>query len=134
MIRVLVVDDQPGFRSLLMQQLQREGFEVAGAGDAHEAVNVASNFHPHVLVGDWMLEDGHSGVDLALALQAAGVQAKLILMSAYPKETVEAEARSAGAITLLTKPFELPQLVAAIQRALDEDRQGDQLGTLKVEQ
>ena len=53
--RVLVVDDEPVVRDVLTRYLRREGFEVTGAADGHEALTAIRHEQPDVILLDLML-------------------------------------------------------------------------------
>ncbi len=70
MARVLVVDDEPSYRKYLERYLIHEGYELKTAGSSTEAMRIAADFEPHVLLVDWMLKDRLHGLDVGLALRA----------------------------------------------------------------
>ena len=87
MARVLVVDDEPSYRKYLEQYLSHEGYEVRTAGSSSEAMQIATEFAPDVLLADWMLKDRLHGLDIGLALRATDANLPLLLKNSanlYP--------------------------------------------------
>jgi DNA-binding response OmpR family regulator len=55
MLKVLIVDDEPSYREYLERYLSRSGYEVRSASGAAEAVAIARELRPDVVLADWML-------------------------------------------------------------------------------
>jgi DNA-binding NarL/FixJ family response regulator len=105
MLRVLIVDDQPGFRHHLHTLLQIAGFEiVAEAGDIPEAENQVRTTSPDLAIVDVMLP-GINGVEGTARLKALAPNLRVILISAYPDRVnvFRQAARDAGAETFVAK-------------------------------
>jgi len=116
--KVLIVDDEPVYCKLLSRLLERKGCSTRVADGAHQAIDIASDFRPDVIVADWMLRDFHDGLDLLYALRQASIHAPLILISGYPSDQLRLDARSSGVFRFLSKPFEPDDLLAAIFEAV----------------
>ena len=83
MTRVLIVDDQPAFRTQLRRLLARAGLNVVGeAGDIPQASAQALSLRPDLAIVDVMLP-GINGVDGTLRLKAAVPELRVILISAH---------------------------------------------------
>jgi DNA-binding NarL/FixJ family response regulator len=79
--RVLIVDDDPAFRTLVRELLTRSGFDVVGeAGDAAEALAEHSRSHPTIALVDVQLP-GPDGFEVARRLAEQGVPPKVVLTS-----------------------------------------------------
>jgi len=120
MVRILIVDDEQGYRDPLRSMLSREGHEVRAAATGREALEIAADFAPEVVIVDWMLRDYRDGPELVETLRQHAPQAKTILITGYPAATLEAQAAGIPACQFLAKPFTLGQLTAAISAALGE--------------
>lgn len=120
MPKVLIVDDEPVYCKLLSRMLSRRGCDARIADSAHEAINVASEFHPEVIVADWMLRDYHDGLDLLYALRRANIHCPVILMSGYPSEQLKIDATASGVFRFFPKPFEPDDLIIAIFQAVGQ--------------
>ncbi len=83
--RVLVVEPDSWSRVLLVDFLKGAGFETEAAADAAEALHRAESFDPHVLLSNYQLADGASGIDLALALRRLNGLLGLVFLSKLPE-------------------------------------------------
>jgi CheY-like chemotaxis protein len=97
--RVLVVDDEADVRLLLETMLTSQTWTVAQATSGEEAVERCREDRFTAIVLDQRMP-AMTGTEAARALRAAGVDAPLILFSAYLDPTVEAEAEAIGMATI----------------------------------
>jgi two-component system NarL family response regulator len=115
-IRVLLVEDHRMVREALCEVLKKvPDIEIAGeAGDAREALKLAAELNPDVVVLDIRLPDVN-GIEVAARLRDAGSRAKLVALSAFAdKRFVTAMLRS-GASAYVTKSAAGTELVRAIR-------------------
>ncbi len=121
--RVLVVDDQPVVRELLLELLRSEDREVIGAPTAKEALRLAKSRGPiHVALVDRDLPDG-SGVVLARQLLTTIPNLEVILTSVSPSVQAAIEAVEVGVHDYLSKPFEdIAQVEVRVRRAEHQSR------------
>jgi DNA-binding response OmpR family regulator len=117
MAKILVVDDEAVPCRMLQHFLTSEGHEVRTALDAEEAVQVAHDFRPDLLIADWLLK-GKTGLDVALAVRDELPQARVIFTTGLPANVVAEKAREVSSVSILEKPFDLESLVAAIGEAM----------------
>ena len=115
--RILIVDDEEGFRSGVADLLGMEGYTVLVASDAVEAVQQLPEFRPEAILLDLRMPhlDGE-GFLRGLAGLPATSRVPVVLISA--KEDLAAIASRTGAAGFLQKPFESPQLLALLERIL----------------
>ncbi|TMA14923.1 MAG: response regulator [Deltaproteobacteria bacterium] len=119
--RILIVDDEEGFRDGVADLLQMEGYTVSVARDAFEAVRVLPVFRPEVILLDLRMPnlDGEAFLRGMTGLPASrGVP--VVLISA--KEDLPQIANRTGAAGYLSKPFEAPQLLSLLEKVLPEPR------------
>jgi len=116
-MRVLVVDDEPRYRVYLSAQLGSLGHEVAVAETGRQAIERGLRLLPSVLVSDWMLRNHVHGLHVADALRAVDGGLPAILMTGFPSRDLRSQARDLRIVDFLEKPFELAELVAAVERA-----------------
>ena len=115
--RVLVVDDEETIRDLLSKTLALGDYEVETAGDASTALDRMRQASYDLLVADLKMP----GMDgLTLIKQARDMKANLpiIIITGFSSESSAIEAVNLGVTGYLTKPFRVPQVLAAAARAL----------------
>jgi len=120
--RVLVVDEDPDVLDLLERQvLEPMGYLVATAEDAGEAIQQALNFAPDLIIASLMLP-GLSGKDLLVALRSQGMDVPMLVTAPEGKEGDAVQAFRLGARDYLVKPLREAEVVAAVERALNDVR------------
>ncbi len=115
--RALVVEDDADLRRLLRKGLDEEGFEVVPVARGAEAIAVAAEDPPDVLVVDIGLPDA-DGRDVCQALRAQGLEAPVLFLTSRDAVTDRLSGFSAGGDDYLTKPFALAELVARLRALL----------------
>lgn len=119
MARILVVDDDPDIRRLLNVILVEEGHNVMSAPDGDKALEMVTAELPDLLVLDVMMpkKDGYT---VLKEMKSAGIResTKVLVLTARGAEADWLRGYKLGADQYLTKPFEMEELVAAIQDLL----------------
>ena len=115
--RVLIVDDEEGFRDGVADLLSMEGYQVSVARNAVEAVPMLPDFKPEIILLDLRMPllDGEAFLRGIRGLPATR-RVPVVLISA--KDELPAIASRVGAAGYLSKPFEAPQLLALLERVL----------------
>jgi CheY-like chemotaxis protein len=109
-VKVLVVDDTEHVRSMLVDMLELDGFDVVGeAASGGEAVGAAADNDPDVIVMDYKMP-GMDGLSAARAIRATRPNQGIILYTAYLDQDLEKEARDAGVALCVGKVEGLSQL------------------------
>ncbi|HVY44350.1 MAG TPA: sigma-54 dependent transcriptional regulator [Minicystis sp.] len=116
--RVLVVDDEPSARSGLEKLLKQEGFVVDAAADGVEALAVAADRPPDVVVTDLKMPN-LDGVGLMQKLHEQDGALPVIVVTAFGDVSNAVAAMRAGADDYLTKPVDFDALVVAVERAVE---------------
>lgn len=116
MARVLVVEDERGLCDLVRSHLEREGHEVTQAFDGREALRVARQQSPDLLVLDWMLP-GLDGLEVCRELRRTHLM-PVIMLTARDSETDRVLGLEAGADDYVVKPFSIPELLARVRAML----------------
>jgi len=116
--RILIVDDEPTYREYLERFLKRDGLDVRTAETGSEAIELAREFEPDILLADWMLRCEMHGIEVGEILRAQCPDLRILLMTGFPTADLEAEAARVGIDGFLEKPFALEDLSKAIQSAL----------------
>jgi excisionase family DNA binding protein len=117
--RVLVVDDEASIRELLSKTLALAEYDVDTARDGRAAIERLRLGHYDLLIADLKMP----GVDgLSLIREAKRLKADLpvIIITGFSTESSAIEAVNLGVAGYLTKPFRVPQVLAAAARALGE--------------
>lgn len=132
--RVLCLDDEQEVRSSLTILLTTLGFEVRTASDASEAASaLADGFKPDVLLVDFRLRNGVSGLEAVDSLRATQCDAPVLLITGDTAPARIAEAQAAG-VDVLYKPVDGRQLVERIRGLSSRNRQVDEASRLAPRQ
>lgn len=116
MTTIVIAEDEAIIRLDLRELLEEEGYRVVGeAGRGDQAVELARNLRPDLVILDVKMP-GMDGIEAARQITAEGVCAVLMLTAFSQREVVE-QARDAGAVAYLVKPFQKQDLVPAIELA-----------------
>jgi DNA-binding response OmpR family regulator len=124
MTSVLVVDDDPTVREVVVSYLKAEGYVVHEAGDGETALSLLGRERPDLLVLDVMLP-GVSGLDVCRRVRAA-MPVPIILLTALGDEEDRVAGLELGADDYVTKPFSPRELVLRVGSVL---RRMGQAGT-----
>ncbi len=117
MARILVVDDEPHIVEVVRAYLERDGHEVSTAADGDDALAVARDQAPDLVVLDVMLPR-RSGFEVLRELRAAGSTAAVVMLTARDDVIDRVAGLEIGADDYLTKPFEPRELVARVSAVL----------------
>ncbi len=116
-VRVVIAEDEAIIRLDLKEILEEEGYEVVGeTGRGDEAVALVREHKPDLAILDIRMP-GLDGLSAAREITAERAAAVLIL-TAYSQRNLIEEARDAGALAYLVKPFQRSELIPAIEVAL----------------
>ena len=141
-LTVLVVEDEALIRLDLAEMLTEEGYVVAGeAGDGEQAVELARRLRPDLVIMDIKMPKV-DGIAAAATIVDERI-APVVMLTAFSQRELITQARDAGAMAYLVKPFARHELVPAIElavsrfaekRALEEEvaTLGERLETRKV--
>lgn len=120
--RILVVDDDPSLRQVVVQYLRSEGYAISEAADGQSALDAWRNERPDLIVLDWMLPR-LSGLDVARQIRQAG-GTPIVMLTARAEEPDKLLGLELGADDYLTKPFSLRELGARIRAVLRRSGSG----------
>jgi diguanylate cyclase (GGDEF)-like protein len=115
-LRVLAVDDDPFSLKLLERAVLKAGHHVQCTSDGNQALQIALETNPHVVIADWMMPN-MDGIDLCKALRRidAGRDTFFILVTGRGDEDRVVEAFDAGVDDYIVKPFNPRLLIARIK-------------------
>ncbi len=122
-LQVLVVEDEPAQREVLVYNLQSEGFEVSMAGTGDEALTLVDEIIPDLILLDWMLP-GVSGIEICrqLKMRPATRNVPIIMMSAKTEAMDRVRGLETGADDYVLKPYSVVELMARIRTQLRRTR------------
>ena len=119
MSRILIADDEPHIRKLVSFTLGNRGYEVVEASDGGEAVRLARETRPDLILLDVMMPE-LDGFEVCRRLRSTPAFATLpvVVISARTESEAIERAMQAGANIYLTKPLRLPDLLNEIEKLL----------------
>jgi AmiR/NasT family two-component response regulator len=116
-VRVVIAEDEAIVRLDLKEILEEEGYEVVGeTGRGDEAIDLVRTHRPDLAVLDIKMP-GADGLTAAKEISSERLAAVLILTAFSQRDLIE-QARNAGALAYLVKPFQKSELIPAIDIAL----------------
>ena len=117
-MRVLVAEDDPGLREVLVQGLEEAGYFVDAADDGGEAIDLLRFYEYDVAVVDWRMPNT-TGLEVVAWARKHNHQAALLMLTARDTLSDRITGLDAGADDYLVKPFQFGELLArmrALQR------------------
>ncbi len=118
--KILIVDDDPGQRSLFESFLKLEGYQVLTASSGTDALAVVEKSGPELLLSDVRMP-GMSGLELQQELRRRGIGTPILLITAYADIREAVAAIRDGAVDYLEKPVDLNELLKQIKAILGEN-------------
>jgi two-component system phosphate regulon response regulator PhoB len=117
--RILIVEDEPAIRELLVVNLRHAGYTTQAVESAEAARALIDAALPDLILLDWMLP-GQSGVDFARQLRAAPRtrDVAIVLLTARAQEGDKLQGFDVGADDYITKPFSPRELLARVRALL----------------
>jgi excisionase family DNA binding protein len=117
--RILVVDDEASIRELLSKTLALAEYDVDTAPDGRTAIERLRLSHYDLLIADLKMP-GLDGLSLIREAKRLSADLPVIIITGFSTESSAIEAVNLGVAGYLTKPFRVPQVLAAAARALGE--------------
>ncbi len=130
--KILLVEDDASLVELITYNLEKEGFDVVRTGDGEEALTLAEEEKPDLIILDWMIAN-LSGIEVCRRLRRAPATANLpiVMLTARGDEADRIRGLETGADDYMTKPFSPRELVARIRAVLRRLRPALQGGALE---
>ena len=119
---IVVVDDEPSIRELLVASLHFAGFEVNTAASGSEAIEVIEKVQPDLIVLDVMLPD-IDGFTVTRRIRQEGINAPVLFLTARDDTQDKIMGLTVGGDDYVTKPFSLEEVVARIRAILRRTRE-----------
>lgn len=117
-MHVLIVDEDPAVRSACCEIAMARGYAAHGIGNLPEARNLMRGSSIDILILD-LKSPGGAGLELLEEVKLLHPETAVVVMTAYATVTSAVEAMRTGATDYLTKPFELDDLAAVLDRAAE---------------
>lgn len=118
---ILVVEDNRSLREGLALNLRLQGFDVLTAANGEQGMQMAFDRRPDLIVLDVMMP-GWSGLDILDELRKRGENVPVLILSARNTTRDKVNGLRIGADDYMTKPFDLPELIARIEVMLRRQR------------
>ena len=117
--KLLLVEDDPALAELLEFRFRSEGYAVCATADGDEALLLAKEDVPDLVILDWMVE-GTSGIEVCRRLRrdSATAHVPIIMLTARETEDDRVRGLETGADDYLTKPFSPRELLARVSAVL----------------
>lgn len=118
-VHVLVVEDEAALCELLKYNLEKEGYRVSVARDGEEALMVAAESPPDLVLLDWMLPKA-PGIEVARRLRARQEtrNTPIVMLTARNEEADLIRGLDVGADDYVTKPFSMSELLARLRAVM----------------
>ena len=134
---LLLVEDDRALADLLIWHFDREGYDVVRTADGDEALVLADERTPDLVILDWMIE-GVSGIEVCRRLRrrSSTAHVPIIMLTARGEESDRIRGLETGADDYVTKPFsprELMARVGAVLRRMRPALAGEQLSYADIE-
>lgn len=120
MARVLVIEDDSAVRDLVVRMLSRVGHEVEAAPEGRDGLRMFEEAPSDLVITDINMP-GMDGIEVIAAFRKFKADVPIIAISGgglMPKELLLSNAAALGAVEVVSKPFEISQLIGAVDRAL----------------
>lgn len=114
---VLIVDDQPAIRRIITRILETEGYQIYTASNGQEALDLASNIRPDVILLDVLMPNGLSGFEVCRKLRETPLlyDVPILMVTALDDRESRLEGIKSGADDFIVKPFDPIELQARVR-------------------
>jgi DNA-binding response OmpR family regulator len=116
-VKILAVDDDERLLRLVKHVLTGNGYEVITVVDPMRAIEIARDQRPSVVLSDMVMPD-MDGYQLTAAIIAQGALTQVILMTGFAEPIKIIDGYRAGASDYIIKPFNVEELVAVVEAAV----------------
>jgi DNA-binding NtrC family response regulator len=129
---ILIVEDEPEMAAVVEQALTRRGYKATQANSANAAWDLLEREDYDVVITDINMK-GMSGVELTDRVAKNRKDTPVIVMTAFGSLETAIATMRAGAFDFITKPFEIEQLIVAVERAVQNKALREEVKRLKLE-
>ena len=121
MARILIIDDEPIIRDVLIETLEREGYETVAASDGNDGIKIHQENPADLIITDLIMPE-KEGIETIMELRRDSQDVKIIAMSGGGKidpNTYLQIAKTVGAVKTLAKPIRIEELLKTVQEVLE---------------
>jgi len=118
---ILLIEDEPGLVLTLKDRLMREGYQVETEQDGNAGLASALRGQADLIILDVMLP-GRSGLDICRDLRLKGIETPILMLTARGQTVDKVLGLKLGADDYMTKPFEMPELLARVEVLMRRNR------------
>ncbi len=129
---ILIVEDEVKLARFIELELSAEGYAITVAHDGLNALTIARESNPDMILLDWMLP-GMSGVEICRRLRSTGSKVPIIFLTARDEIADRVAGLDAGANDYVVKPFSIEELLARIRAHLRLKTQNQDSNVLEFE-
>ncbi|MFT8310968.1 MAG: response regulator [Sporolactobacillus sp.] len=112
---IMVVDDQPGIRMLLREVFKQTDYQIVTAANGEQALELLKKEDLQLVLLDMKIPR-MNGLEILHKIKDLKPEVKVIIMTAYGENTMVQEALRSGAVAHFTKPFDLHELIATVEK------------------
>lgn len=118
-LNILLVDDEDHLQEVLGLLLELDGHKVSTAFSGQEAIEKSKDKHFDLVITDLKMP-GMSGMEVVKAFRENNPDTKIIMITGYPSEETEKEARELGVSNYIAKPFHMTRMREVIDQVTAE--------------
>ncbi len=135
-MRFLIVDDSKAMQTIVRKTLVAAGYvdhEFQYAFNGYEALDIIKKWKPEIVLSDWYMPE-MSGIELLHKVKEEGIKTKVGLVTTERSRSKVEEAKKAGALFIVSKPFNVETLHEAVEEAISggADTEGEVKETASV--
>jgi Response regulator containing CheY-like receiver, AAA-type ATPase, and DNA-binding domains len=119
--KIMVVDDEPDVLKLLLLRLEKTGYEVFGAKDGREGLELARKVMPDLIILDVYLPDTNGDEIAKILKKDKELKHIPIILISATASSVAQRTKDCGAAGYLRKPFEPEELIRKVRKILGKD-------------
>jgi two-component system response regulator AtoC len=120
-LKILVIDDEPGFLQMLQVILSRAHYAVTTVTSAEDGLHLLERTRFDLCLCDLKMP-GMTGMDFLAELKTRGVQTTVIVMSAYGSNETAIQALKSGAYDYISKPFQADEILLTLHKAEEREQ------------
>lgn len=128
MVKILIMDDEPGLRNIVYNMLKPLGYPLFTAEDGHQAIEIAQREIPDLAMLDMRVPD-MDGLEALAELQKINPRIKAIMLSGFGDVESAITALKKGASEYISKPFKVDEVLAAVNKAIQTINQESGVAT-----